>query len=77
MVMGRGMALVGLGLLVGTAAALLLTRMMASLVYGVSSTDPLTFAAAAALLMTVAAIACLVPAARAVRIDPAIALRDE
>ena len=77
MVMRRGMMLVGVGLLLGTATALVLTRMMASLINGVSSTDPLTFAAAAALLMAVAAIACLVPAARAVRIDPAIALRDE
>jgi len=77
MVMGRGMALVGVGLLLGTAAALVLTRLMATLMFEVSSTDPLTFAAAAAVLLTVAAIACLVPAARAVRIDPAIALRDE
>jgi putative ABC transport system permease protein len=77
MVMGRGLALVGVGLLLGAGAALLLTRMMASLMVGVSATDPLTFATPAALLMAVAAIACLVPAARAVRIDPAIALREE
>jgi putative ABC transport system permease protein len=71
------MALVVAGILVGTAAALALTRAMASLIHGVSSTDPLTFTAAAGLLMTVALIACIVPASRAVRIDPAVALRDE
>jgi putative ABC transport system permease protein len=77
LVAGRGMALVAFGILFGTAAALALTRVMASLIHGVSSTDPLTFTAAAGLLMTVALIACILPASRAVRIDPAVALRDE
>ncbi len=76
-VVRSGMILVLLGILLGTAAALALTRMMATLVYDVSATDPLTFAAAAAILAAVAAIACLLPASRASRIDPAIALRDE
>jgi len=51
--------------------------MMAALVYDVSATDPLTFAAAAGMLGTVATTACLLPASRASRIDPAIALQDE
>jgi putative ABC transport system permease protein len=51
--------------------------MMASLLYGVSSTDPLTFSAASALLVAIAFIACTAPALRASRIDPAVALRDQ
>jgi putative ABC transport system permease protein len=77
MVVKRGVALVVLGVLLGTAAALALTRMMATLIYGVSSTDPLTFAGAAGMLAAVAMAACLLPASRAIRIDPAVALRDE
>jgi ABC-type antimicrobial peptide transport system permease subunit len=77
MVVGTGMALVAFGVLVGTAAALALTRLMATLVYDVSATDPVTFVGAAGTLGTVAMIACLLPASRASRIDPAVALRDE
>jgi predicted permease len=77
MVVGRGMALVVAGMLAGTAAALALTRMMSALMYGVSATDTLTYATAVLGLAAVAALACLVPALRATRIDPAIALRDE
>jgi len=77
MVARRGVSLVTLGMLLGTAAALALTRMMATLIYGVSSTDPLTFAGAVGLLAAVAAVACLLPAFRATRIDPVVALRDE
>jgi len=77
MVVRSGMLLVIFGMLLGTAAALALTQMMATLVYDVSATDPLTFAAAAGVLGTVAVIACLLPASRASRIDPAVALRDE
>ena len=76
-VVGRGVALLSCGVLLGTAAGFFLTRLIATLVYDVSSTDPLTFTAAPALLMAVGIIACLVPAARATRIDPAIALREE
>jgi predicted permease len=76
-VVGSGMVLVGFGVLLGTGAALVLTRMMAALVYDVSATDPLTFVAAAGVLGIVAMFACLVPASRASRIDPAVALRDE
>jgi predicted permease len=77
MVARRGVSLVTLGMLLGTAAALALTRMMATLIYGVSSTDPLTFAGAVGLLAAVAAVACFLPAFRATRIDPVAALRDE
>jgi len=76
LVVGRGMALVIAGLVLGTAAALVLTRVLASMVH-VSATDPLTFAGASAVLALVALIACLLPAVRASRIDPAIALREQ
>jgi predicted permease len=77
MVARRGLSLVTLGMLLGTAAALALTRMMATLIYGVSSTDPLTLAGVVGLLAAVAAVACLLPAFRATHIDPVVALRDE
>lgn len=65
------------GLGAGTVAALGLTRLLSSLIYGVSPTDPATFAAVGALLALVALLACLIPAMRATRIDPAVALRNE
>jgi len=73
----QGGRLVALGLTAGTLGALLLTRLISSLLYGISAQDPLTFAAIAALLAAVAAIACLVPAWRATKVDPIIALRAE
>jgi predicted permease len=76
-VLGRSVALLGCGVLLGIAAGLALTRSIATLIYDMSATDPLTFTAAAALLMAVGVMACLVPAARASRIDPAVALREE
>jgi predicted permease len=76
-VLGRGLTLVLAGMLAGVAAALALTRMLTTLIYNVSATDPVTFAAAAALLMAVALLACFIPALRASRIDPASALRNE
>jgi predicted permease len=72
---GARMALVGIA--VGVAAALVLTRLMAGLLYGVGAMDPLTFAAVAALLMIVAMAACYIPAWRAMRVDPMVALRHE
>ena len=77
LVVGRGMMLVSAGLLLGVAAALGLTRALATLLYGVAATDLLSFGAAALALAGVALGACLVPAARASRIDPAVALRNE
>jgi len=72
---GFGLALVGLG--IGLAASLALSRLMASLVYGVKTFDPLTFAATAILLLLVAIAACYLPARRAAQVDPMVALRYE
>ena len=77
LVVRQGMQPVIAGVLVGTAGALALTRLMASLLYSVSPTDPATFVAVPVLLTMVAWIACYVPARRAMRIDPTVALRVE
>ena len=68
---------VGVGALSGVVAALALTRLIRTLLYGVSATDPLTFAAGVAILLGVAVLASVVPASRAANVDPAIALREE
>ncbi|MEN6426953.1 MAG: ABC transporter permease [Phycisphaerales bacterium] len=73
----RGMILTGLGLAVGGIGSFGLTRFLSSLLYEVSPTDPLTFAGVAGLLAAVALLACYVPARRAARIDPMVALRCE
>jgi predicted permease len=77
MVVRRGAALTVSGLAVGIAAALLLTRLLAGLLYGVTTTDAVTYAAAPAVLLAVALLACWLPARRATRVDPMVALRGE
>ncbi|HTT33078.1 MAG TPA: FtsX-like permease family protein, partial [Methylomirabilota bacterium] len=77
LVIGHGLRMALIGVAVGTAAALGLTRLMANQLFGVSAHDPLTFAGVAILLMSVAVAACYVPARRATRVDPIVALRCE
>jgi predicted permease len=73
----QGMRLVALGVLLGISASLVLTRLMASLLYATSPIDPLTFAGVSLLLLFVALAACYIPARRALRVDPVSALRCE
>ncbi|HEY2459385.1 MAG TPA: ABC transporter permease [Candidatus Acidoferrum sp.] len=77
LVVGHGLKLVLIGIATGLAAALGLTRLMASLLYGVSPTDPLTFTGVAILLALSALAACYIPARRAMRTDPMVSLRSE
>jgi putative ABC transport system permease protein len=77
LVFRQGIALVIIGLVIGLALASVLTRFIVSQLYGVSPTDPATFAAIALLLTIVALLACWIPARRAVKMDPMIALRAE
>jgi putative ABC transport system permease protein len=73
----EGLVLAGAGIAIGLGAALMLSRVIGSLLYGVGATDPLTFALVALILLTVAFLATYVPARRALRIDPIAALRSE
>jgi putative ABC transport system permease protein len=77
MIVGRGVALAGIGAGLGLLASLALSRLLTSLLYGVSSTDPLSFAAVAVFLLAVSALASYIPARRASRVDPSEALRYE
>ena len=76
-VLGQGMALTFAGLGLGALGALGLSRLVGTLLYGVAPGDPMTFFGAAAVLMLLAVAACVVPARRALRIDPATAMRCE
>jgi predicted permease len=77
MVVGRGVRFTAYGLAAGLLAAFWLTRLLSGLLFNVSATDPLTFGAIALLLLTVTAVASYVPARRAARVDPMVALRTE
>ena len=77
LVLGQGARMAAIGVAIGCVAALGLTRLMANQLFGVTAHDPLTFTGIAGLLMIVAVAACYVPARRAMRVDPVVALRSE
>ena len=77
MIVARGLALTGVGLVIGLIAASAATRALKNILYGVAATDPLTFACVSALLAIIALIACWAPARRASRVDPITVLREE
>jgi putative ABC transport system permease protein len=77
MILGQGLRTIFIGVAIGIAGSLLLTRTVASLLFGVTATDPLTYAAVTCLLIAVALLACWIPARRATRVDPLVALRYE
>ncbi len=72
MVLGEGMRITLVGVAIGLAAALGLTRLITKMIYGVGATDPITFAGVAILLTSVALLACYIPARRAMRVDPRV-----
>ena len=77
MIMRHALLLVSVGCAIGLAASFALTRLVSSGLYGVTATDPATYVAISVLLIIVALVACLIPAIRAIRVDPTIALRYE
>jgi putative ABC transport system permease protein len=77
LVLGHGLVLAIAGIGIGLAGAILLTRLMRALLFGVSATDPLTFSGVSAMLIVAALLACFIPARRAAKVDPITALRHE
>jgi ABC-type antimicrobial peptide transport system permease subunit len=75
LIVGRGLVLVSIGAVIGVLASFGLTRFIENMLFGVTPTDPLTFAAIVLLLGVVALLACLIPAQRAMRVDPIVVLR--
>ncbi len=77
MILSQGFRTIAIGIVAGLIGSLALTRSLQSLLFGVTSTDPLTFAAVVLLLIAVALLACYIPARRATKVDPVVALRSE
>ena len=77
LVVGQGVVLALVGVGIGLAAAAALTQVMSSLLFGIGAHDPLTFSVLAGLLMVIASVACYIPARRATKVDPMVALRYE
>jgi putative ABC transport system permease protein len=77
LVLGQGVKLTLLGVAIGLTAAWGLSRLLVSLLFGVSATDPTTFASISLLLVSIALLACFLPARRALTVDPMVALRYE
>ncbi|MEO8677442.1 MAG: FtsX-like permease family protein [Vicinamibacterales bacterium] len=77
LVIGQGLKLAALGIVIGLAVAAAATRFMSGLLFNTSATDPVVYASLSALLLTMAVLACYVPARRAMRVDPMTALRSE
>jgi putative ABC transport system permease protein len=77
MILTQGIRTILIGIAIGLAGSFALTRTLSSLLFGVTATDPLTFAAVIALLIATALLACYIPARRATKVDPMVALRYE